>query len=107
MDKFTVKSQEAIQNAQRLAERKGHQQIDVEHPMWVLLDDNRGVASHVLKRTGINTEALQKDGEEVIDKMPKIIGATPLGQIYISPRLKQVFESAEKEAEHLKDEYVS
>src|SRR5512135_3804013 len=107
MDKFTVKSQEAIQGAQRLAERKGHQQIDVEHLMWVLLDDDEGVAFQILKRAGINTEALQKDVEEHIDRMPKIVGATPLGQIYISPRLKAVFDRAEKEAEHLKDEYVS
>jgi len=107
MDKFTIKSQEAIQNTQRLAERKGHQQIEVEHLLWVLLDDDEGVAYQILKRVGINTEALQKDVEEVIDKMPKIVGATPLGQIYISPRLKEVFDRAEKEAEHLKDEYVS
>jgi ATP-dependent Clp protease ATP-binding subunit ClpB len=107
MDKFTVKSQEAIQNAQRLAERKGHQQIDVEHLMWALLDDDEGVAFQILKRAGINTIALQKEVEEAIDKMPKIVGATPLGQVYISPRLKAVFERAEKEAEHLKDEYVS
>lgn len=107
MDKFTVKSQETIQNAQRLAERKGNQQIDVEHLIWVLLDDDEGVAFQILKRTGINTAALQKDVEEAIGKMPKVVGATPLGQIYISPRLKAVFERAEKEAEHLKDEYVS
>ncbi len=107
MDKFTVKSQEAIQNAQRLAERKGHQQIDVEHLMWVLLDDSEGVSSHILKRLEINTEALKKDVEEIIDRMPKVVGATPIGQIYISPRLKNVFEIAEKEAGHLKDEYVS
>src|SRR5512140_2833710 len=107
MDKFTIKSQEAIQNTQTLAERKGHQQIEVEHLMWVLLDDVEGVACQILKRVGINTEALQKDVEEVINKMPKIVGATPLGQIYISPRLKEVFARAEKEAEHLKDEYVS
>ena len=107
MDKLTVKSQEAIQNAQAFAERKGHQQIDVEHLLWVLLDDSEGVAYQVLKRAGINAEALKKDVEELIDKMPKIVGATPLGQIYISPRLKGVFERARKEAEHLKDEYVS
>lgn len=107
MDKFTVKSQEAIQNAQRLAEKKGHQQLDVEHLMWVLLDNTEGVSSQILKRLGVNTEALKKDVEEVIDRMPKIVGASPIGQIYISPRLKQVFEIAEKEAGHLKDEYVS
>jgi ATP-dependent Clp protease ATP-binding subunit ClpB len=107
MDKFTMKSQEAIQEAQRFAEKKGNQQIDAEHMLWALLEDVEGVASQILKRIGINTKALQQDVEEAVDKFPKVIGATPLGQIYISPRLKGVFENAHKSAEHLKDEYVS
>ena len=107
MDKFTVKSQEAIQEAQRLAERKGNQQIDAEHLLWALLEDEEGVASQILKRLGIQTKALQKDVDEAVDKFPKVIGASPLGQIYVSPRLKEVFEKSHKSAEHLKDEYVS
>ncbi|OGW26520.1 MAG: ATP-dependent chaperone ClpB [Nitrospirae bacterium GWC2_42_7] len=107
MDKFTIKSQEAIQKAQGLAERKAQQQIDVEHLLWVLLDDEGGVASQILKRIGINTNAMKQEVEGLLDKMPKVVGATPLGQIYISPKLKEVFERAQKEAEHLKDEYVS
>ena len=94
MEKFTIKSQEAIQNAQRLADRKGHQQIDVEHLLWVILNDEEGLASQLLKRTGVNTRLVQKDVEEVLDKLPKVVGPTPVGQIYISPRLKEVFERA-------------
>lgn len=107
MEQFTTKSQEAIQNAQRLADKKGHQQIDVEHLLWVILEDEEGVASQMLKRAGLNTKIIQKDVEEVLDKLPKVVGATPVGQIYISPRLKEVFERARKEADHLTDEYVS
>jgi ATP-dependent Clp protease ATP-binding subunit ClpB len=107
MDKLTIKSQEAIQEAQKLAERKGNQQLDAEHLLWALLDDEDGVAVQILKRIGVNTSFLQKDVEEIIDKFPKVIGATPLGQIYVSPRLKQVFEKAEENARHLKDEYIS
>jgi ATP-dependent Clp protease ATP-binding subunit ClpB len=107
MDKFTIKSQEAIQSAQRLADKKGNQQLDAEHILWALLDDEEGVASQILKRLGINTASLKQDVEEAIERFPKVIGATPLGQIYISPRLKEVFENAAKEAEHLTDEYVS
>ncbi|MDA8083159.1 MAG: ATP-dependent chaperone ClpB [Nitrospiraceae bacterium] len=107
MDKFTVKSQEAIQNSQRLAEQKGHQQIDVEHLLWVLLDDEEGVASQILKRVGINTVLLKKDLEQYLDRLPKVLGSTAVGQIYITQRLKEVLAKAQKEAEHLKDEYVS
>ncbi len=91
MDKFTIKSQEAIQEAQKLAERKGNQQLDAEHLLLVLLEDEEGVASQILKRLGINTTSLKTDVEEAIDKFPKVVGATPMGQIYISPRLKGVF----------------
>ncbi|MBI5848533.1 MAG: ATP-dependent chaperone ClpB [Nitrospirae bacterium] len=107
MDKFTIKSQEAVQNAQRLAERKGHQQIDVEHLLWSLLDDEEGVALQIIKKVGVNTLLLKKDIETALDRMPKVISATPVGQIYITPKLKEVFEAAKKEAERLKDEYVS
>jgi ATP-dependent Clp protease ATP-binding subunit ClpB len=107
MDKFTIKSQEAIQGAQSLAEKKGNQQLDTEHLLWALLEDEEGIASQILKRLGINPKALQQDVEGAINKFPKVVGATPLGQIYISPRLKEVFENAEKEAGHLADEYIS
>jgi len=107
MDKFTIKSQEAIQEAQRIAEKKGNQQIDAEHLLWALLEDEEGVASQILKRLGVDTLALQKDVEQAVDKFPKVVGATPVGQIYISPRLKEVFEKAGEQAQHLTDEYVS
>ena len=107
MDKFTIKSQEAIQAAQRFAEKKGNQQLDAEHMLWALLEDDEGVASQILKRLGVNTDTLKQDVEEAVDRFPKVMGATPLGQIYVSPRLKEVFENAHKNAGHLKDEYVS
>ncbi|RPI36277.1 MAG: type VI secretion system ATPase TssH, partial [Nitrospiraceae bacterium] len=107
MDKFTIKSQEAIQNAQRLADKKGHQQIDVEHLLWVILEDAEGIASQMLKRIGVKTGLLQKDVDEVLDRLPKVVGPTPVGQMYISPRLKELFEKALQEAEHLTDDYVS
>ncbi len=107
MDKLTMKSQEALQDAQKLAEKKGNQQLDAEHLLWALLEDEDGVASQILKKIGVNTQSLRKDVEGVIDKFPKVIGATPLGQIYVSPRLKQVMETAEKNAQHLKDDYTS
>ena len=94
MDKFTLKSQEAMQEAQKLAERKGNQQIDAEHLLMALLHDREGVAYQILKRIGVSMESLGKDIDEAIDKFPKVIGATPVGQIYISPRLKKVLEIA-------------
>jgi len=107
MDKFTIKSQEAIQNAQRLAEGKGHQQIDVEHILHALLEDSEGVVVQIIKKVGINIGQLVRDIDALLDRMPKVISATPVGQIYITPKLKEVMEQARKEAEYLKDEFVS
>ncbi|GAB4418556.1 MAG: ATP-dependent chaperone ClpB [Thermodesulfovibrionales bacterium] len=107
MDKLTIKSQEALQEAQRLAEKKGNQELQPEHLLWALLEDEEGIASQVLKRLGVDTKLLQSDVEKEIDRFPKVVGATPLGQIYISPRLKEVIETAFGEAEHLTDEYIS
>ncbi len=106
-DKLTIKSQEALQEAQRLAEQKGNQELKPEHLLAALLADGEGVASQVLKRLDVNIEALRRDLEAEIDRYPKVSGATPLGQIYLSPALKDAFEKAFREAEHLGDEFVS
>lgn len=106
LDKLTVKSQEAIQEAQRIAEKKGNQQLDVEHLLYALLEEEEGLIYKILGRLGIDIETLKKDIEEEIEKFPKVSGATPLG-LYISPRLKTVLENAFEEATHLTDEFIS
>jgi len=107
MDKLTMKSQEAVQEAQRFAESKGHQELQPEHLLWALLNDAEGTALQILLRLGVDAKTLQKDVEAEIEKFPKVLGATPAGQLYISQGLKNVLERAFKEAEHLTDEYVS
>ena len=104
-DKFTVKSQEAIQKAQELAQQKGNQQVDVEHLLYILLEE--GIVLEIIKTLGINIASVRKEIEVEIERFPKVLGASPVGQLYITQELKNVFESASKEAEHLKDEYVS
>ncbi|MDP3110524.1 MAG: ATP-dependent chaperone ClpB [Thermodesulfovibrionales bacterium] len=107
MDKLTIKSQEAVQEAQRFAESKGNQELQPEHLLFALLKDYEGIAPQILKRLGTDPKNIQAEIEKEIEKFPKVLGATPVGQIYISPRLKDVMEKAFKEAEHLNDEYVS
>jgi ATP-dependent Clp protease ATP-binding subunit ClpB len=107
MDRLTIKSQEALQDAQRFAERKGNQELQPEHLLWALMEDEDGIAAQVLRGLSVDTKQLQSDLEKEVDRLPKVVGATPLGQLYVSPRLKEVMEKAFKEAEHLTDEYVS
>jgi len=103
--KFTIKSQEAIQKAQEFAQHQGNQQVDVEHLLHVLLDE--GIALEIVKTLDIDLNSLKNELEAEIKKIPKVLGASPVGQLYITQELKNVFESAFREAEHLKDDYVS
>jgi len=77
MDKFTVKSQEAVQKAQQFAEQKGNQQVDVEHLLYILLED--GIVLEIIRTLGVDNNALRKDIETEIGKFPKVLGSTPVG----------------------------
>ncbi len=107
LDRLTIKSQEALQEAQRIAEKRGNQQLDVEHMLYALLEDEEGIATQILKEIGVDMASVKKDMDKEIEKFPKVSGASPLGQIYIAPRLKAVLEKAFEEATHLTDEFIS
>src|SRR5919204_221823 len=105
LDKLTTKSQEALQQAQSLAERRNHQAIDVEHLLFALLGQKEGVVLSLLQKLGVPVTALTDRLQKALDRIPQVTGAT--GQVFITPRLKRIIEGAEAEAEALKDEYVS
>ena len=105
LDKLTVKSQEALQNAQALAEKRNHQAIDVEHLLMALVGQKEGVAFSLLQKLGVPLTTLVDRVQKALDRLPQVTGAA--GQSYITPRLKKVIETAESAAQGLKDEYVS
>ena len=105
LDKLTTKSQEALQQAQSLAEKRNHQAIDVEHLLFSLLGQKEGVVLSLLQKLGAATSSLTERLQKALDRVPQVTGAT--GQAFITPRLKKIIEGAEAEAEGLKDEYVS
>src|SRR5687768_5714634 len=105
LDKLTTKSQEALQQAQGLAEKRNHQAIDVEHLLFALMGQKEGVVLALLQKLGMPLNTVTERLQKALDRLPQVTGAA--GQTYISPRLKKAIESAESEAESLKDEYVS
>ena len=105
-DKFTLKSQEMIQNAQHLAERFGHQQIEPEHLARALLEQKEGVIPPLLGKIGANQNQLIKELESILERMPSVSGSGT-GQAYLSTRANAVLDKAFAEAEQMKDEYVS
>lgn len=104
LDKFTLKSQELIQNAQGLASQQTHQQIEPEHLLSVMLMEPEGVARAILLKLGISPDSVFKEVSIFIEKQPKVSGAR---DVYISPRTKNVLDAAFSEASNMKDEYVS
>ncbi len=105
--KFTEKSQEAVAAAQELALRRHHQQIDTEHLILALLEQPEGLIPRLLEKIGIATGAVENAVSEQLAKIPAVTGAGSGGQLYMSPRLGQIFVKAKDEAEQFKDEYVS
>jgi ATP-dependent Clp protease ATP-binding subunit ClpB len=105
IDKLTTKSQEALQQAQSLAEKRNHQAIDVEHLLFALLGQKEGVVLSLLQKLGAPVSSLTERLQKTLDRVPQVTGST--GQAFITPRLKKTIEAAETEAETLKDEYVS
>ncbi|MGA3238007.1 MAG: ATP-dependent chaperone ClpB [Bryobacteraceae bacterium] len=108
INRFTEKLQEAVRSAQTKAVRYGNQQIDVEHLLSTLLEQEGGLAASILAKAGVNVETLARRVNAELDKLPKVSG--PSGapdQIFVTSRLNQLLAKADDEARQLKDEYIS
>jgi ATP-dependent Clp protease ATP-binding subunit ClpB len=104
LDKFTIKAQEAVAEAQEKAATHGHQQIEPLHLLAALVAQKEGVVPPLLGKLGVRVEALLADVEQELAKLPQVSGA---GQQYLSPGANDVLKRATEEAAHFKDEYVS
>ena len=105
-DKFTIKSQEAIQESQSIAERNGQQEIKPEHLLAALLAQQDGVIIPVLQKMGVNLGSLKKDAEQLIAGLPKVSGSG-FGQVYASQPFKKILDQSFSLASNMQDEYVS
>ncbi|WP_328649063.1 ATP-dependent chaperone ClpB [Amycolatopsis sp. NBC_00348] len=108
MSKLTQKSQEALQEAQSVAQRHGHTETDGEHLLLALLDQADGLAPRLLAQAGADVDDLREAVEAELSRRPKVTGpGTTPGQVYVTRRLAGLLDAAEREAKRLKDEYVS
>jgi ATP-dependent Clp protease ATP-binding subunit ClpB len=108
INKFTQKSQEALNQAQAVAVRLGHQQIDAGHLMTALVQQEQGLVPRLLERAGYDVRAFERALEGELVKMPKVSGpgAQP-GQVTVTPRVNEVLVTASDLAQSMKDDYVS
>ena len=103
-DKFTIKSQELIQTSQSLASRQNHQQIEPEHLLSAMLDEQEGIAKAILNKLGASPGSIGRELMTALNTIPKVSGG---GEVYISTRTKSILDKAFSEASKMKDEYVS
>lgn len=105
LEKFTIKAQEALQNAVMMAERNGNTYVDGDHLLFQLLEQKDGMVIPVIEKVGADVQSLQNQIDEVISKKVRVSGQS--AQTYMSQDLVRVLGFAEDEAKKLKDEYVS
>ncbi len=105
---MTEKAAAAVMDSQSLAVRFGHQSVDVEHVFSSLLSQEDGLAPTILGRMHLPLHQMQSRIEEALQKMPRVLGGhTPVGNLYITPRMNQLFVRALNESQKMKDEFVS
>ena len=104
LNKFTEKAQEAVVGAQQLAESLNHPQIEPEHLLVTLVEQDNGVVPALLRKLQLDPAVVSRDARAAVGKQPKVHGGS---QAAISPRFKLVTDLAQAEAGRLKDEFVS
>src|SRR5216117_111160 len=104
IDRYTVKSQEALERAQRLARDGSHSELQPEHLFAALLEDREGTVAAVLSKLGVALESLRNEVEQALSRLPRVTGGASR---YMSAGLRAVLDRAEDAATQLKDEYVS
>ena len=102
-DRFTIRGQEAVQEAIGIAEKNQNQQVEPEHLLVAMLEQKEGTLLPILGKLGARAENILTDTQSAIAKFPQVSG----GQQYFSSRTNTVFQEAQKEAEKMADEYVS
>jgi ATP-dependent Clp protease ATP-binding subunit ClpB len=105
--RFTIKAQEALQSAQELAAQKNHGELKALHLLLSLIEDEQSLVQPVLIQSGVNLEKFHDDLEAQIDRLPKIVAGSSVGQLYLSQELMRILDQAGKVAAQQKDEFIS
>lgn len=101
---FTLKTQDALQNASALAQKNDHSEIGLEHLLSALLSQQDGIVVPIIERVGVNVQNLQKQVDDLLDEYPKVTGNV---QMNFSNEAQKVLAKAENEMSKLKDQYLS
>ena len=101
---FTLKMQDALQNASALAQKNDHSEIGLEHLLFALLDQQDGIVPPIIERIGVELSRLKSEVQELLSSYPQVTGNT---QMRLSGEAEKVLAKAENEKSKLKDQYLS
>ena len=107
IQRFTEKSQDALQRASQLAQSKGQQQLDVEHLLAALLQQEPGLVVSLLRKMNLDPSSILKKCLQEIDRLPKVSGGNESSGISITGRVNKLLVKAEAEAKIFKDDFIS
>ena len=105
--RFTIKAQEALQNAQDLASRENHGELKAVHLLAALVGDEHSLVRPTLIKANVNLAVLEKEINEILAKEPKLISGGHLAQLYLSQEVMAVLDRSAKIAANQKDEFIS
>jgi len=104
-ERFTEQAQEVLAASQELVRKLRHSQWDVEHILLALLSHQAGLTGEILTQVGVDPQQVRQRVQQILDQIPKM--AYEGTQVYVTPRIVQLFDNAAAEAERLKDEFIS
>lgn len=107
IQKFTTKSQEALQKSHRFVFENNQDTIDPTHLLLVLSEQEDGVVLSILKKLSVDVSAMKRKLQDEINKLPKVVGEVNINQIVLSGDMNRALINSEKEANNLRDEYIS
>ncbi len=107
LDKLTAKARDALMEANNIASQNNQQQVEPEHLLLALLEQEGGLAAPIFEKIGVNPDIIKTLVKDQLGKMSKVYGGTTAQGVYVSPKTNEVLETAWKEAERMKDEYLS
>jgi ATP-dependent Clp protease ATP-binding subunit ClpB len=105
--KLTQMSRQAVNDAQDIARRLNHNEVDTWHLLSALLSQEQGIVPGLLEKLGLTSSAVQLAVDRELDRLPKVTGSVDTSKVYVTQAVNDVLTRAEKEAGSLKDEYVS
>jgi ATP-dependent Clp protease ATP-binding subunit ClpC len=103
-ERFTEQAQEALAQSQELVRQYRHSQWDVEHVLLALLQQEKGLVGDILRELRVNVDTVRQQVAAILERTPKLAYETP--QIYATPRVAQLLQTAAAEADRLKDEFI-